>query len=100
MTGFLFRLLITALGLYAASVIVSGFHVQGTGTLIVAALVLGIVNAIVQPLVFILTLPITVLPPDNQQPEFVDGSVDVAPGEDATSLDLRALTTDPDVRAR
>ncbi|WP_214467963.1 Ig-like domain-containing protein [Microbacterium flavescens] len=44
-----------------------------------------------------LTLPITVLPPDNQQPEFVDGSVDVAPGEDPTTLDLRALTTDPDV---
>ncbi|WP_127473771.1 Ig-like domain-containing protein [Microbacterium sulfonylureivorans] len=43
-----------------------------------------------------LTLPITVLPPDNQQPEFTDGSVEVAPGEDPTSLDLRALTTDPD----
>lgn len=43
-----------------------------------------------------LTMPITVLPPDNQQPEFVDGQVDVAPGEDPTSLDLRALTTDPD----
>ncbi len=43
-----------------------------------------------------LTMPITVLPPDNQQPEFVDGQMDVAPGEDATGLDLRALTTDPD----
>ena len=44
-----------------------------------------------------LTLPITVLPPDNQQPAFTDGSVDVAPGEDPAVLDLRALTTDPDV---
>lgn len=43
-----------------------------------------------------LTLPITVLPPDNQQPEFVDGQMDVAPGEDPTALDLLALTTDPD----
>lgn len=43
-----------------------------------------------------LTMPITVLPPDNQQPEFVDGQMDVAPGEDPTGLDLRALTTDPD----
>ncbi len=59
MIGFLFRLLITALGLYAASVIVSGFHVEGTGTLVIAALLLGIVNAIVRPLVFILTLPLT-----------------------------------------
>ncbi len=43
-----------------------------------------------------LTLPVTVLPPDNQQPTFVNGRMDVAPGEDATSLDLAALTTDPD----
>ncbi|MGX1703306.1 Ig-like domain-containing protein [Microbacterium sp. NPDC055357] len=43
-----------------------------------------------------LTLPITVLPPDNQQPSFTNGQMDVAPGEDAATLDLRALTTDPD----
>ena len=30
-----------------------------------------------------LSLPITVLPPENQQPTFVDGQMDVAPGEDA-----------------
>ncbi|HEX5858836.1 MAG TPA: Ig-like domain-containing protein [Microbacterium sp.] len=43
-----------------------------------------------------LTLPVTVLPPENQQPVFVNGQMDVAPGEDATNLDLAALTTDPD----
>lgn len=43
-----------------------------------------------------LTLPVTVLPPDNQQPTFVNGQMDVAPGEEATGLDLAALTTDPD----
>ncbi len=43
-----------------------------------------------------LTLPITVLPPENQQPTFVNGQMDVAPGEDATTLDLGGLTTDPD----
>ncbi len=43
-----------------------------------------------------LALPITVLPPDNQQPTFTAGQVNVAPGEDATTLDLAALTTDPD----
>ena len=32
-----------------------------------------------------LTLPITVLPPENQQPIFVNGQMDVAPGEDPTS---------------
>ncbi|UWF77716.1 Ig-like domain-containing protein [Microbacterium neungamense] len=43
-----------------------------------------------------LTIPITVLPPDNQQPTFVSGEVNVSPGEDATVLDLGKLTTDPD----
>ncbi|WP_026059922.1 Ig-like domain-containing protein [Microbacterium yannicii] len=43
-----------------------------------------------------LTLPITVLPPENQQPAFLSGQMDVAPGEDAAVLDLRGLTTDPD----
>ncbi|TQJ30561.1 Ig-like domain-containing protein [Microbacterium sp. SLBN-146] len=43
-----------------------------------------------------LSLAITVLPPDNQQPSFTSGQVDVAPGEDPATLDLRALTTDPD----
>ncbi|MDW4573578.1 Ig-like domain-containing protein [Microbacterium sp. M3] len=43
-----------------------------------------------------LTLPITVLPPENQQPAFVNGQMDVAPGEDPTTLDLGGLTTDPD----
>ncbi|NLP85053.1 tandem-95 repeat protein [Microbacterium sp. CFH 90308] len=43
-----------------------------------------------------LTLPITVLPPENQQPTFANGQMDVAPGEEASSLDLAALTDDPD----
>lgn len=61
MTGFFFRLLITALGLYAASEIVRGFNVEGLGGLIIAALLLGIVNAIVRPLLIILTLPLTLV---------------------------------------
>lgn len=43
-----------------------------------------------------LTIPITVLPPDNQQPVFTNSQMTVAPGEKATPLDLAALTTDPD----
>ncbi len=43
-----------------------------------------------------LTLPVTVLPPANQQPTFTNGQIDVAPGEDAAGLDLLALTSDPD----
>lgn len=43
-----------------------------------------------------LSIPINVLPPENQQPTFIQGQVNVAPGEPATSLDLAALTDDPD----
>ncbi|MBT2484522.1 MULTISPECIES: Ig-like domain-containing protein [unclassified Microbacterium] len=43
-----------------------------------------------------LSIPINVLPPDNQPPTFVQGQVNVAPGEEATPLDLAALTDDPD----
>ncbi|WP_314649293.1 Ig-like domain-containing protein [uncultured Microbacterium sp.] len=43
-----------------------------------------------------LSIPINVLPPDNQQPEFIGTEIAVAPGEDPTVVDLAALTTDPD----
>jgi len=43
-----------------------------------------------------LTIPITVLPPDNQSPTMVGASMNVAPGEDAAALDLGSLATDPD----
>lgn len=61
MSGFLIRLLITALGLWVAQAIVPGVEIHGVGTLLAAALLLGIVNAIVRPLLILLTLPITVL---------------------------------------
>jgi len=61
MSGFLVRLLITALGLWAAQAIVPGVEIRDVGTLFLAALLLGIVNAVVRPLIVILTLPITVL---------------------------------------
>lgn len=43
-----------------------------------------------------LTIPITVLPPDNQSPTMLGASMNVSPGEDATVLDLAALASDPD----
>ena len=61
MLGFLLRLLIGALGLWLASELVPGITVHGAWTLLGAALLLGIVNAVVRPLLVILTLPITVL---------------------------------------
>lgn len=61
MKGFFFRLVITALGLWAAATIVPGVRIDGWGNLIVAALLLGIVNAVIRPIILILTLPLTVL---------------------------------------
>jgi putative membrane protein len=61
MTGFLLRVLISAFGLWLASQCVAGVHFDSTRTLLLAALLLGIVNAVVRPIVFILTLPLTIL---------------------------------------
>ena len=61
MRGFLFRLCITALGLWAATAIVPGVAIRGVGTLVLAALLLGIVNAVVRPVILILTLPLTLI---------------------------------------
>jgi putative membrane protein len=61
MKGFLVRLLITALGLWIADQLLPGIAFASAGTLIVSALVLGIVNALIRPIIFILTVPLTIL---------------------------------------
>jgi putative membrane protein len=61
MLGFLIRSFVVALGLWLASEIVPGIRVGGTTTLIGAALLLGVVNAVVRPVIVLLTLPVTVL---------------------------------------
>ena len=61
MKGFLYRLLITALGLWTASAIVPGVSFRSWQTLLIAALLLGIVNAVVRPILLFLTFPITIL---------------------------------------
>ena len=61
MIGFLLRAAISALGLWIASEVLSGLSFDSTAQLIVAALLLGVVNAVVRPLAFILTLPLTVV---------------------------------------
>ena len=61
MRGFLIRSLISALGLWIAAKLVPSMHFDGAGTLLLAAVLLGVVNAVVRPLFLVLTLPITVL---------------------------------------
>ena len=61
MAGLLLRLLIVALGLALAAELVPGIEVRGADTLLGAALLLGIVNAVIRPILILLTLPATVL---------------------------------------
>jgi putative membrane protein len=61
MRGFLVRLLITALGLWVADQLLPGMGFDSTRALIVSALLLGVVNAVIRPIILILTLPLTVL---------------------------------------
>lgn len=61
MRGFVVRLLITALGLWVADQLLSGITITGTGALIISALLLGVVNAIIRPIILVLTLPLTVI---------------------------------------
>lgn len=61
MMGFLLRAVISAIGLWLATQWVAGVQVDSVGTLIGAGLLLGAVNAIIRPIAFILTLPITIV---------------------------------------
>ena len=61
MTGFVLRALISAIGLWIATRWVSGIRIDNAGTLVLAGVLLGVVNAIVRPVLIILTLPITLL---------------------------------------
>ncbi|HJS43145.1 MAG TPA: phage holin family protein [Gemmatimonadales bacterium] len=61
MIGFFIRLIITALGLWVADALLEGIGFTGTGSLIVSALLLGLVNAVIRPILIILTLPLTVV---------------------------------------
>ncbi|MGH8250170.1 MAG: phage holin family protein [Steroidobacteraceae bacterium] len=61
MTSFILRALIAALGLWLATEWVDGITVDSAAMLILAALLLGIVNAIIKPIVVLLTLPFTLV---------------------------------------
>ena len=61
MIGFIIRVAVVALGLWLASRIVPGVYVHSTTSLVLAALLLGIVNAIVRPILVLLTFPITIV---------------------------------------
>ena len=59
--AFFIQWAITSLSLWVASHVFKGLRFADTGSLIVAALLLGFANAVLRPLLFVLTLPLTVL---------------------------------------
>ena len=61
LTPFLIHWAITALSLWIASYLFRGLKFETTGALVVSALLLGLANAVVKPLLILLTLPLTLL---------------------------------------
>lgn len=61
MTRFILRAAIAAVGLWLATEWIQGLSIDTPMTLVVAAVLLGIVNAFVRPLLILLTLPFTVV---------------------------------------
>jgi putative membrane protein len=59
--GFVIRVLVNAVAIVLAAYLVPGLHVRSLTTALVAGLVLGLINAIVRPVLVVLTLPITLL---------------------------------------
>jgi putative membrane protein len=59
--GFLVRWLVSALALYLTAGILSGIELNGVMSVLGGALAIGIVNALLRPVLLILTLPLTVV---------------------------------------
>lgn len=60
-TDFLIHWAIMSLSLWVASYLFSGLKFKDRSSLIISALVLGFVNAVLRPIVFFLTLPLTLV---------------------------------------
>jgi len=57
----LLRWLLNTIALFIVATVVPGFHYRSLITLAIAALILGLLNAIVRPILFLLTLPLTIV---------------------------------------
>lgn len=57
----IFRLLLNACALLFAPYLITGVSVASFYTAVIAAIILGLVNAVIRPILILLTLPITIL---------------------------------------
>jgi len=58
---FLLRILFSGLSLWIADLLIDSISLQGFGTAVLAAIILGLVNFFIKPILVFFTLPITVL---------------------------------------
>jgi putative membrane protein len=61
MFGFLLKLIVNAVTLYAVVRLVPGISVAGIENLVISSLVLGLLNATLRPIISFFSLPITIL---------------------------------------
>jgi putative membrane protein len=61
MPGIIIRWLITTLAIVIVPHLISGVRIDSFGTALAAAAILGIFNALVRPILIILTLPLTIV---------------------------------------
>ncbi len=59
--GFLVRVLVNTLAIVLAAKLVPGIEVDGVLSAVAAGLLLGLINAVVRPVLLVLTLPITLV---------------------------------------
>jgi putative membrane protein len=59
--NFLLRILAAAMGFWIAAHVVHGVHIHGLTGLVLAGLLLGLFNALIRPVLLILTLPLTIV---------------------------------------
>jgi putative membrane protein len=59
--GFLARTLITAVAFWVAEYLIDGISFTGPINLLIAAIVFGVVNALIRPVIALLSLPLTVI---------------------------------------
>jgi len=58
---FLLRLLLNGVAVFLAAQLIPGIEIAGPGAALAAGVVLGLVNAIIRPVLILLTLPVTLL---------------------------------------
>jgi putative membrane protein len=60
--GFIIKVLVMALAVWVAAYILPGVHLANDAkTIVIVALVLALLNAIVKPILIILTIPVTIV---------------------------------------